>query len=330
MDTPESSGAAPTSDDPKRWSRIAERGSLLGVRFTAWSYRMLGRRFCGALIYAIVTYFFLTDAAGRRASRAYLNRVWQHPEGRAALGQAPRLRDSFAHYQAFGRSIGDRIAMWSGQTDEFDFEVHGAELVDRLAEEGRGALVLGVHIGSFDALRVLAERVNTPVNVLIFTEHAQHINRAFRELSPEAEARVIPVGANSVQTAFEVRACLARGEVVALLGDRLEAVGHHRRSPVQLLGGTVELPEAPYLLGQVVGCPIFLMIALRVDERRYEVFTEKLADSVKLPRSERDKYVSELVTAYASRIEHFCLKAPLQWFNFFDYWGDAEAPRRGA
>ena len=72
-----------------------------------------------------------------------------------------------------------------------------AELVDRLAEEGHGALVLGAHLGSFDALRLLAERVNTPVNILVFTENAQHINRVFRELSPNSEARVIAADATS-------------------------------------------------------------------------------------------------------------------------------------
>jgi predicted LPLAT superfamily acyltransferase len=67
-----------------------------------------------------------------------------------------------------------------------------------------------------------------------------------------------------------------------------------------------------------------------VNDDRYEVFTEKLAEPQKLPRAGRDKRIQELVTAYAGRLEHHCLKTPYQWFNFYDYWGDAEAPRSGA
>jgi predicted LPLAT superfamily acyltransferase len=26
------------------------------------------------------------------------------------------------------------------------------------------------------------------------------------------------------------------------------------------------------------------------------------------------------VGEYACRLEHFCLRAPLQWFNFYDFW----------
>lgn len=324
-DSPDGPPAQGAGEEAQGWSRIAERGSLLGMRITVWCYRVLGRRACLALVYCIVSYFYLTDRAGRRASRRFFERVWRHPEGRAVLDAAPTWRDDFRRYQAFGISIIDRIAIWSGNTDEFDFEVHGVELVDRLAEEGQGALVLGAHLGSFDALRLLAERVKTTVNVLMFTEHAKRINRIFRELSPNAEARVIAVDPGSVRSVFEVRACLERGEVVAILGDRVEPGDRGRTSRVPLLGDPVDLPQAPFLLAHLLGCNVFLMLALRVGDGKYEVFTEKLSDPVRLRRAEREKHMGELVSAFAGRLEHYTLMAPDQWFNFFDYWGDDEA-----
>ena len=74
-----------------RWSQIAERGSLWGMRFTAWAYRTIGRRPAEMLIHCIVAYFFLTDSTGRRASRAYLQRVYSTPEGLRKLGSPPGL-----------------------------------------------------------------------------------------------------------------------------------------------------------------------------------------------------------------------------------------------
>jgi len=38
--------------------------------------------------------------------------------------------------------------------------------------------------------------------------------------------------------------------------------------------------------------------------------------------------VREVLALYARCLERYCLMAPYQWFNFFDYWGDAEAARR--
>ncbi len=311
------SGAAP------RWSQIAERGSLLGLRFSVWCYRAFGRSVTTVLAHAIVAYFFLTDRAGRRASLAYLRRVHETPEGRAALGRPPDLWQSFLHYRSFALSIVDRVAIWFGHGHEFHYETHGVDRFDRLAEQGRGAIVVGAHLGNFDALRLLAVRARMAVNVLMFTEHARRINAILRELSPEAEARVIRVTPGSVQAVFEVRRCIERGEIVAILGDRVEPTDLGRTGRVRLLGGSVLLPQAPVLLAHLLGCPLMLMIALRRGPGRYEVFAEELAERVRLPRRERAAGVAELLAAYAARLEHHCLRDPFQWFNFFDYWGEA-------
>ena len=305
-----SSFGSEAASHPNRWARIAERGSLWGLRFTAWLFRAAGRGPTLVLVTAIVAYFFLTDRAGRRASAAYLRRVYATEAGRAALGHAPRTWDGFLHYRAFALSIVDRLSIWFGRTDDFEIELHGFGSFDRLAEQKRGAIVLGAHLGSFDVMRMLAVRHRTVVNVLMFTVNAQRINQIFRELSPEVETRVIHVNPASVESVFEVRRCLARGEHVAILGDRIEPGDRHRSCRVPLLGGEVLLPQAPFLLASLLGCPVLLVVALRRGPQRYEVFTEQLAERVSLPRKGREAAVRELLTTYAARLEHHCQRAP--------------------
>ncbi len=313
---------------PPRWSQIAERGSLWGLRVSVWCYRAFGRGAATALCHAIVAYFFLTDRAGRSASRAYLRRVRATPRGRAVLDHEPGLWDSFLHYRSFALSIVDRIAIWFGRGDEFEYDLHGVDYFDRLAEEGRGAIVLGAHLGSFDALRLLAARTGTRVNVLMFTEHAHRINAVLRELSPGFEARVIRVAPGSVGAVFEVRRCVDRGEIVAILGDRVEPNDRGRTCRIRFLGGAVELPQAPFLLAQLLDCPILFMIALRQGPARYEVFAEELVPPAGASRPGRDERVRALLLDYAARLEHHCVRNPFQWFNFFDYWGEAAAESR--
>lgn len=308
--------------DPTRWSQLAERGSLWGMRATAWAYRTLGRRFAEVLIHCVVTYFFATDPRGRRASRAFLRRVHRTPQGRKALGREPGWWQSFLHYREFALSIGDRLAIWFGRADDFAFEMENEAYFDRLQEEGRGAILIGAHLGSFDALRALAVRRRIPVNVLMFTAHAQRINTLFREISPEVDARVIPVQQGSVDSVFEIRACLRRGELVAILGDRMEPGDQNRASTVQLLGDEVELPQAPFLLAALLGCPVFTIFALREGPGRYSVFAERLAERIHLPRRERERGADSFVAAYAGLLERYATRYPYQWFNFFDYWGD--------
>ncbi len=319
--------AAPTSsrdstEEPNRWSVIAERGSLWGMRFTAWCYRTLGHRACSVLVHAIVSYFFLTDRKGRRASAAYLRRIYATSEGRAVLGKPPGPWANFLHYREFALSIVDRLAIWFGRVDTFDYEMIGEEHLDRLAEERRGAILLGAHLGSFDALRLLAERKDSIVNVLMFTTNAQRLNTLFRELSPDMEAHVIRVDPASIDSVFEIRECLRRGELVAILGDRIEPDDHGRSLSIPLLGDSVELPQAPFLLANLLGCPVLTILAFREGPGNYSVFAEKLADRIELTRDEREKQIGELLGAYAGRLEHYAKRYPFQWFNFFDYWED--------
>jgi len=315
--------ASSLSSEAPRWSQIAERGSLWGLRFSVWCYRAFGRTATTLLAHAIVAYFFLTDRTGRRASLRYLRRVYARPEGRAALGRPPGFWLSFLHYRSFALAIVDRVAIWFGHGDEFDYEAHGVERFDELAAEGRGAILMGAHLGSFDALRLLAVRARMVVNVLMFTANATRINAILGELSPEVEARVIRVSPDSVQAVFEVRRCLERGELVAILADRVEPTDRGRTSRVGFLDGEVELPQAPVLLAHLLGCPLFLMVGLRRGAGRYEVFAESLAERVRLPRRDREASVAALLGAYAARLEQYCIRYPLQWFNYFDYWGEA-------
>jgi predicted LPLAT superfamily acyltransferase len=279
------------------------------------------------LIPFVVGYFFLTDRTGRRASAAYLRRVRATPAGRGALGSGPTPWQSFLRYRAFALAIVDRLSIWFGRSGDFEYEVYGSEHFDRLASEGRGGIVLGAHLGNFDALRLLADRQQTRVNVLMFTAHAPRINAVFRDLSPEVEARVIRARPDSIQAVFEIRSCLERGELVAILGDRVEPGDRRRTSRVPFLGDSVELPQAPFLLAHLLGCPVMLMLALRTGAGRYQVHAEQLAERVRLPRerTDREKQVAEQLTAYAARLEHYCTRYPYQWFNFFDYWGDEES-----
>jgi len=300
--------------------QMRERGSLLGLRLFMGCYRLFGRPLSVVIVHVIVFYYYLTIRPARRASRAYLRRIAALPGGAEALGRPPDWLASFWNFRAFALQIFDRLVLWFGREGDLEFEVTGTDDCGRLLREDRGAIVVGAHLGNFDALRALAEREDRVVNVLMFTRNAPRINAMLEELSPRAQMRVLESDLGSLDTVLRIRACIARGELVAMLADRLEPGGRTRSCRVPFLGDPVELPEAPYLMAGLIGCPIFFMVALRAGPGRYRVFAEVLAECVELPRDERDKRIRELVAAYAGRLEHYCSLAPYQWFNFFDFW----------
>ncbi len=305
------------------WSRMGERGSHWGLWLTVGCYRLFGRPLSLVLVHAIVLYYFLTIPVARAASRDYLRRIAAQPDGARALGRPPDRLASFLHFRAFALSIFDRIVLWLGRDGSFDFEVEGTDAIHQGLRPDRGAIVLGCHLGSFDALRALAERDGLTVNVLMFTRNAPRINAVFRQLSSRAKMRVIEAGPGTFGTVLRIRRCIERGEIVAMLGDRMEAGDVGRACRVPFLGAPVSFPEAPYLLAGLLRCPIFFMVALRIGPQHYRIRAELLSEETRLARDGRPDAVRELVAAYAARLEHHCLRAPYQWFNFYDFW----APR---
>lgn len=319
-------GSAPESAR-STWSGVAERGSLLGIRFLVFCYLGLGRRATGWLLYPTVAYFVLAAGPARRASLRYLERLQRL--GSERLGEkSPGLREVFRHFLSFAELTLDRLCFWTGRYTQFAIQMHNVEQLNEERRAGRGVILLGAHLGSFDVLRVMARDAQVTVNAVMFTDNAERINSTFKQLDPDSELRVIQMDPSSVRSAFEIKSCLERGEVVALLGDRAAPGGRGRRSEVSFLGHSAELSEGPFLLPLLFGCPVFLCLALRTGPRSYEIFFESLGAGTRVPAARRRVELRGLMESFAERLEHYCQREPFQWFNFYDYWGEEIEGRR--
>jgi predicted LPLAT superfamily acyltransferase len=302
------------------WARRAERGSAGALRAMAWLYRRLGRAAGTTLLTPIAVYFVLRDGESRRASLQYLRRLYASPEGSGAFEREPGLLESFRQFREFAINIFDRLCVWTGDASRIQIRDDGSEHLFRLAQEGRGAILLGAHLGSFDMLRVLSERQKFEVNVLMFTGHVARITSFFERLHPGERLRVIQVDPGSIRAVFEIKACIDRGEFVGILGDRIGPGEHGRVATASFLGHPASFPLGPFLLAGLLGCPVLLSLCLRTGDGCYETVVKPLTLGEIVPRAEREKRARELLEAYARRLEEACCRAPHQWFNFYDFW----------
>jgi predicted LPLAT superfamily acyltransferase/predicted hotdog family 3-hydroxylacyl-ACP dehydratase len=247
------------------WSAMAERGSMAALRVMAWGYRVLGRWFCQLLLYPAVIYFFLADGRGRRASRAYLERIHERRGG--AAGRRPGRFAPLRHYFEFAVQLLDRMVLWGGGLSGFRMDHHGSEHLFALARARRGAILLGAQLGSCDMARELAGAYDLVLNVVMYTAHAERINRFFEHQAPESHVRVLQLDPHSVRAAFEIKACLDRGELVGILADRIPAGGRERPLFVDFLGRRAPFPSSPFLLACLLGCPTYLALEGRGGDR---------------------------------------------------------------
>jgi predicted LPLAT superfamily acyltransferase len=306
------------------WDARKERGSRLALRFLVWGIRAIGYRRLRLLLAPIAVYYWVFATSARRASQAYLAKI-ATLQGRC---ESPTLRETYRHIYSFAEVILDRLSLWSGSIDDFEIEIRGRDYLEKVLESKRGAFLVGAHIGSFDVLRVVAREADIPVNVVMYSENAERINDAFETLDPECNVRVINADPTSVKAGFEVRTCIERGEFVAMAGDRILPGMRSRVAYANFLGQRAGFPKSPFLLPLVLRVPVILTIAIRTGPRAYDVYFEPLADEQALPSRHREEIVQERVERFAALLERHCMKAPLQWFNFYDFWEEVTDDQR--
>jgi predicted LPLAT superfamily acyltransferase len=284
------------------WRRAPERGSPALLRLMLALTRALGWRAGAALLHPISAYFLLSSPRPRAASRRFLGR---------ALGRPARWGDLYRLYHAFSATILDRVWLASGQTRGFDIEVRGLEALRARLAEGRGCLLIGAHLGSFEAMRAVADAgCPVPLSILMHEDNAARVKAFFDALGGEARAAaIIPLGRPDAM--LRVREALARGELVGLLADR--APHDDKLLRVPFLGQPAPLPTGPHVLAALLRAPVMLAFGLRRGPRRYEVRFEPFATPARAD-------VAASVAAYAARLEALCREAPENWFNFHDFW----------
>lgn len=293
------------------WAHAPERSNLLLLRIMVWVSMRLGRRASRVVLYGIAAYFLLFAPDSRHASEDYLRR---------ALGREPRWRDVYRHFFTFATTIHDRIYLVNRRFDLFDFEVHGEEAMRQLLAGGKGLILMGSHLGSFEVIRAIGwKHADLRVAMVMHQGNAQKIMAALAAINPRAAQDIIGMG--HVDSMLQVRERLDDGTVVGLLADRTP--GGEALRPARILGADANLPVGPFRMAAMLQRPVVFMTGLYLGGNRYVIHFDTLADFSAVAREDRNAAVDAAITRYAELLDQYCRKAPYNWFNFFEFWKSA-------
>lgn len=300
------------------WSQLAEQGGALGLRILFACYRLFGARLTQLMLYPVVAYFFLAAGSARRASHDYLLQLHHF---RADMAQpAPTWIDTFRHMLAFAQSGLDKLAAWSGRMPPGTVRFPNQAAFESLLQSGRGAVLVGAHLGNLEMTRALATgRKLATVNAVVYTDHAQRFNRMLEQANADYGANLLQVSALGPDTAILLKDKVEQGELLVIVGDRTPPAENGRISHASFLGRSAAFANGPWLLASLLDCPVYLFFCLR-ERDGYCIHFEPFSERIILPRKQRQQSLQAHVQQYASRLEQYCLQAPLQWFNFYDFW----------
>ena len=300
------------------WSRLEERGAIVGMKILFVGYRLFGRGVLRVMLFPVITYYFLTSATARRASRKYLDRV-QATRERIEGKPAKRL-SGFRHFLQFGESVLDKAAQWAGVRSEDNVRYVAPDEYEQIISSERGGVFIGSHLGNLEALRASGGiKRKLTVNALVFTRHTPKFMQFLEEANPEAVKHIIQVDTLGPESVIRMQSKIEAREWIAMVADRTSIARSTRSISCDFLGKTAQFPEGPFIVASLLSCPVYFLFCLKKDGK-YEVYLEKLADPLELPRATRQERIEEAVMKYAGVLEKHCLTFPYQWYNFFDFW----------
>lgn len=313
MSAPQDAREEPAPD----WKRRAERSNLQTIRFMVRLTLLAGRRASRVVIYAIAGYFLLTGGAARQASDRYLRR---------ALGRGPSLRQRFRHFLYFATVVHDRVFFLKGRFALFDICMRGEDEFRRDHERGVPLILMGGHLGSFEALRAMGQRLGFDVSMLMYQENAAKLNAALAAVDPQPAPRVISL--QRVDAMLTAQNDLGEGRVLGMLADR--RLAHEPADRYEFLGAPAAFPRNPFRLADILQCKVYFMVALYMGANRYAIHLLPLADfssasGLARRAGDRPARLAAAQSAYVRTLERFTRTAIFNWFNFFDFWDDTKA-----
>ena len=324
--------SVPADRTPGDWTGEKERSNLWTLRLMRWIAVTAGRPVARLVLHPITLYFLLVNGRARRASLNYLVRV---------LGRPTRWVDAYRHIHRFASTILDRVYFLQERVEQFEVRDRGAEAIHGPLAQGEGVMLVGAHIGSFEALRASAHGRGVKVAMLMYEENARLINATLAAISPNAPLQTIALGKPGAMLAL--RRWLDEGGIAGLLADRTlparvdraPRADRSRTLWLDFLGQPARFSDGPFRLAALLRRKVVFMAGLYQGGNRYDLRFVEIADfrpqadigAQDTGAQDVDTRVREALQRYVSLLETLCRESPYNWFNFFDFWAIDGADR---
>ncbi|WP_224419375.1 MULTISPECIES: glycosyl transferase [unclassified Modicisalibacter] len=306
-----------TDEAPRHWARIQESGSVAGMRIMVWIRRRLGPLPFRFMLAWVILYYYLRRPLARRASQRYLRRIWPLHAGHPPRGLK---RLVLRHFWAFGQSLMDKVAAWSGMPLDVRLEADHRARLDTAIRSGRGGLMLVSHHGNLEICSAMSEtRDDFHVTQLMHTRNAEKFNTLLDRSTQRRGPEIVEVSEITPATAMRLAERINAGGFVVIAADRVPLADTGRTRDIDFLGEPAPFPEGPFWLAALLRCPIYTLGCVREGDHHRVTF-EAFDDTAALRRRDRERWRETAMQRYAAWLTEQCRHYPLQWFNFFPFW----------
>ena len=211
-----------------------------------------------------------------------------------------------------------------GRIRKEDIVFENPSVIDNIDSHKKGGIIIISHLGNVEISSAIAhQKPGIRLTILVYTRHAEKFNSLMKKVNASARIELLQVTDMSPAIAMVLSERVEAGEYIVIAGDRTPVTGNERVSMVSFLGRRHRCHRV-HLSGSSIEVPVYIMFCLKLDDK-YHIYVEQFSEQLTFNRKQREQLIDEAVQQYAHKLERYCLKAPLQWFNFFPFWRDGTA-----
>lgn len=293
---------------------IAKQLERLGHLFFYAVLKIGGQRSGYIILHGVVFTYIVFSRKIHAITRPYITKRFP--------GQS-RFQHFWAVYAivySFGTVLIDRAWLGLKSQSKLQGTIIGKEELMQILTSGKGAVLLTAHVGNWQTAMANLDFLPVKVNALMQYDQFAAAKHYF-DLGKKNRNFDIIDSSNDFGGMVDAAAALQRGEVVTIMADRY-AKGSTKK--VDFLGKEVRLPDAAYTLAACVGSPVVIFLAAKTDRRAYELKVWDIFYPQFENRENRQAILQECCQKFATTLELYLNKHPYQWYNFYNFWKQAE------
>ncbi len=283
-------------------------GGLFGQAFLFLLLKRVRVSLVYPILFFVIPFYLIFGRKGYKAIFSYFNLNLGFNKFRSFLS-------TFRNHYIFGEVVLDKFALLAGNSKQFQVEVEGIELFNKLIEEEKGFIIASAHIGNFELVGHCLRQDKKKINGIIYGGETKNYQKQRIEALEKSSINLIEVS-DDMSHLFAIKEALDNGEVVSLPCDRV--LGSNKTIAKDFLGKKALFPIGTFKLAAQLNVPVIAIFIMKEKKLRYKGYAY-LLNSLEEEKSSTKK-AEFIAEQYVNTLEKTIKKYPYQWFNYYKFW----------
>lgn len=287
------------------------KGKVLGYKIFHFILNAFGLSPTYFILRFVAFYYFLFSKPNKYV-RDYFMQAHGYSNFKARLAV-------YKNNYLLGQTIIDKVCVMSGATNLFNVTHVNGEILDKVAEMGKGGILISAHIGNWEVAGQGLNRLNKPFNILMYSNEKEDVKEYLDGVLTKKKINIIAINEETKSHIIELHKAFTNNELVVMHGDRFRDGA--KTLTANFFGKPAQFPAGPFIMAAKFGVPLCIVFAVKTGSKTYHFSAKEpiLVDRVR-KESDLEKVCADMLQRYVSAVEEVAKEYPHQWFNYYDFW----------